>query len=232
MSAVLYVKDAGVWTAINFNGNTVHVKDAGVWIDMDAGVGEVHIKDSGVWIQAFPSDSITWTSYKTPTVAGTSRSGTPELSTDPAYVYTNVITASDPVGWDDRSDPTLGPSADGYDYEWSDDVPGQGHGAISRVAMTFEAKYLDAPDGSNSLGVSTGLRTNGSVSTPDLTDSYAVFTFDRTITAWQISDEDAGDLYNGSKQTFLAGFYDNSSDSADKRVLAKGFQAKVQYKHN
>ena len=233
MASVVYVNDGGTWKAMNFGVNKIHAKVAGVWEDMDVGSRKVYIKDAGAWMQAFPSDSITWTSYKTPTVADKESSGVPNLSTDPSYIYTNIITASDPVGWKDRASLQSGQRVHGSDFEWSDDIPGKGHGAITRVRVTLEGKYIDAPNPGNSIRTNVSFEgsTLGAASAA-FTGAYAVLTFDSPLSGWGLTDEEAEAIYDATGYGWIAGLYDNASDSSDKESVIKGYQVGLQYQHN
>ena len=232
MPAVTYAMKNGTWHAINFD-NKAYAKFGGAWLDMSTNSRKIHVKNGGSWVETYPSELDQWTAYQTGASATQGASASPALSTDPDNVYTNITTASDPVGWDGRSSGS-GQKAQVRNFGWTEDIPGVAFGAVDRARVTYSQKYLEAPDPGNFLRTGIGFDSELGISTGTLTGSYAVVTIDRPIDAagWLLSFSQVGDLFDGSLDAYISGVYDNASDSSDKESVIKSFQVGLHYLYN
>jgi hypothetical protein len=232
MSAVTYIKVSGTWELVGVDGKKVHAKIGGSWNDMSSGSNEIHVKDSSSWINVFPYNLDTWTSYETGELRSQKATTPPIYSTDPDYSSFHITTASEPFGWHDRASPGIGQQMGVRSFGWSEDIPGVGYGVVDRVRQTFEAKYIDAPEPGSNMKIHSGFISNSGKLTPVLTSGYVVITHDYTVSSWNMSGAAVGDLYDGTHEALVAGYYDNASDPADETSIAKSFQVGLHYIHN
>jgi hypothetical protein len=196
MSGVIYIKDAGVWTSVNFPNDgtdSMWVKDAGVWEELpnDITAKKVHVKDGGVWYQVFPSTS----SSATSAVLGSSvvQGSYVPIDFRAAHPYTKAITSAE-VGWEADSQTGDGRTFTVSDFVWTPTTDsGFEYGAITSIEMTcsvirytvggsdLDYKFKIDGGSTRSLSVTSGLWTAKSIS--------------GSPSSWGLTDQQAGDLH-------------------------------------
>ncbi len=237
MAGVVYVNQSGLWTAVNFSSILMYAKSGGFWILMASGGRKVYAKRAGSWRQAYPSETTSWTADYTPTVARSAApSQTPELSADPAYRFSNITTASDEIRWDGNGlGGSGGERAEGRGFGFSEHVAGAGFGAINRLRVTFEQKYITAPTGPDVMRSATrfidGSSESAQKTADELTGTFAVITHDFIVGSggWNMTDDEAGAVYDNSAWVSVAGWHDTVGD---KISSLKSVQVAINYDHN
>lgn len=232
MAGVIHVKDDDNWKAVNFNGAKVWVKDAGVWKEP---VG-VYVKHSGTWKLVYPSTSESWTTSNRPTsVDRKTTSDPPNLTTDPSYQYTNLLSANSPVYWTGRASGNTGQWVRGWDFGWSPgSTAGFGYGAVSRIEITFRAGAFYVVESGKIFRIETKPRQGIAVQTANLTTDLTTYTFDKSVSAWGLTAEEAGALHtspSSADSIEVNAYYDNAT-GAVQDIGLRDLKCRIKYYHN
>ncbi len=233
MAGVVHVKDGSTWKALNFGGQKIWVKHSSTWKEPTG----VFVKHSGTWKKVYPSDLEAWTTSNRPTAASRQTTDNPpNLSSNPSYIYTNILNANGRVRWDDRASTasSFGQYIRVSDFNWSPaSQAGFEYGAVTRVEVTVEAEYIDAPPSGGSFRI--GVHPQGTSTykqSANLTGTNEVYTFDFTPAEWGISNADAGALHLNDNYFEVSALYNNATAGFDQETEIEDFQARIKYKYN
>ena len=232
MSGVIVVNDGGTWKSPNFDGGAVYAKAGGVWESLATAGRAVFAKKSGVWEKVFPSASEAWTTSKLATTAASNENVNynPQLSTDPTYVYTKLLTAAAEARWEGYS---VGPphyTAEGIDlsaYGWSPTtIAGFGYGAVSRLEVVATAKMNSSRSPADLMEIQPFA---GSKKSAAMTTGFVTYTYDYTTSAWGLANSAAGELHTANRRIRVSPYH---FSPLSKVTSVKDVKARIKYYYN
>lgn len=234
MSGVINVKDGSTWKCLNFSSQKIWVKHSSTWKEPTA----VYVKHSSTWKKVYPSDLTTDTASNFGTSAAReTASNAPNLSTDGAYIYTNILgPANEEVRWSGvGSGGNEGQYVRTWGFGWSPSLSaGFSYGAITRLKVTLEAQVkLGSIGAGDSYQIRVKPQKGSAKDSANLTTSNAVYTFDYTVSSWGLSDADAGALHldpNTVNSIQVRAVYDHTG--SDVEVSIEDCKALLTYKYN
>lgn len=219
MTGVVFVKDAGSWKCLNFNGQHVWTKDAGTWKDPTS----LYVKHSASWKKVYPSLTETWTTAGYGDTIDIGNDGVTPTINVAATPLSNATTGGI-IQW--RAGADIGEILYVRDFDWAPSTTaGFAYGAISRLEITFQAK---CSTGSHSIEV--GPLIGDRVHTGALTTSYVLYTMDYTIADWGLSNNEANEIHTNPNGN--ANIYFQPDQGVSGFVSIKEIKARIKYYSN